>query len=46
VSIICHGKSNPNAIMNGIRVAKEFCEAKINQLIEDELREHVREVAK
>jgi phosphate acyltransferase len=46
VCIICHGKSNPNAIMNGIRVAKEFCEAKINQLIEDELREHVREVAK
>ena len=46
VCIICHGKSNPNAIMNGIRVAKEFCEAKINQLIEDELREHVREAAK
>jgi glycerol-3-phosphate acyltransferase PlsX len=46
VSIICHGKSNPNAIMNGIRVAKEFCEARINTLIEDELREHVREAAK
>lgn len=46
VCIICHGKSNPNAIMNGIRVAKEFCEAKINQLIEDDLREKVRETAK
>jgi len=46
VCIICHGRSNPNAIMNGIRVAKEFCEAKINQLIEDDLREHVREAAK
>ncbi len=46
VTIICHGKSNANAIMNGIRVAKEFCEAKINQLIEDDLRESVREAAK
>jgi glycerol-3-phosphate acyltransferase PlsX len=46
VSIICHGKSNANAIMNGIRVAKEFCEAKINTLIEEELREQVREAAK
>jgi phosphate acyltransferase len=45
VCIICHGRSNPNAIMNGIRVAKEFCEAKINQLIEDELREKGRGAA-
>ena len=46
VCIICHGRSNANAIMNGIRVAKEFCEAKINHLIEDELRGKVREAAK
>jgi len=46
VCIICHGKSNANAIMNGIRVAKEFCEARINQLIEEDLREKVREAAK
>jgi phosphate acyltransferase len=38
VCIICHGKSNGNAILNGIRVAKEFFEARINQRIEEELR--------
>src|ERR1051326_5409456 len=37
-SIICHGRSNANAIKNAIRVAKEFSDGKINQRIEDELR--------
>jgi glycerol-3-phosphate acyltransferase PlsX len=36
--IICHGRSNGNAIRNAIRVAKEFCECRVNQRIEDELR--------
>ncbi len=36
--IICHGRSNGNAIRNAIRVAKEFCENRVNQRIEDELR--------
>ena len=36
--IICHGRSNGNAIKNAIRVAKEFCECRVNQRIEDELR--------
>jgi glycerol-3-phosphate acyltransferase PlsX len=36
--IICHGRSNANAIKNAIRVASEFSDAKINQRIEDELR--------
>jgi glycerol-3-phosphate acyltransferase PlsX len=35
--IICHGRSNPNAIKNAIRVAREFCENKINQRIEANL---------
>ncbi|MBZ5584674.1 MAG: phosphate acyltransferase PlsX [Acidobacteriia bacterium] len=35
--IICHGRSNANAIKNAIRVAREFCEGKVNQLIEQEL---------
>jgi phosphate acyltransferase len=38
VCIICHGRSNGNAIRNAIRVAKEFCECRVNQRIEDELR--------
>src|ERR1041385_2618797 len=30
-SIICHGRSNANAIKNAIRVAKEFSDGKVNQ---------------
>ncbi|MBZ5727818.1 MAG: phosphate acyltransferase PlsX [Acidobacteriia bacterium] len=37
-AIICHGRSNANAIKNAIRVAAEFSGGKINQRIEDELR--------
>lgn len=37
-SIICHGRSNGNAIKNAIRVAKEFSEGQVNQRIENELR--------
>jgi glycerol-3-phosphate acyltransferase PlsX len=38
VNIICHGRSNPNAIKNAIRVAAEFYGGKVNQRIEEELR--------
>ena len=37
VSIICHGRSNANAIKNAIRVAAEFADGKINEKIEAEL---------
>ena len=37
ISIICHGRSNPNAIKNAIRVAAEFAEGRINEKIEAEL---------
>ena len=37
VCIICHGRSNANAIKNAIRVAKEFAAGGINCRIEDEL---------
>jgi phosphate acyltransferase len=37
VCIICHGRSNPNAIKNAIRVASEFAGADINRKIEAEL---------
>ena len=35
--IICHGRSNPNAIKNAVRVAAEFAEGRINEKIEHEL---------
>ena len=38
VCIICHGRSNANAMKNAIRVAAEFAQGRINQQIEDELR--------
>ena len=38
VCIICHGRSNANAIKNAIRVAAEFSSGKINQRIESEFK--------
>jgi glycerol-3-phosphate acyltransferase PlsX len=37
VNIICHGRSNANAMKNAIRVAAEFAEGRINEKIEAEL---------
>ena len=37
VCIICHGRSNANAIKNAIRVAAEFSDGHVNQRIEEEL---------
>lgn len=37
VTIICHGRSNTNAIKNAIRVAAEFASGGINPRIEEEL---------
>jgi glycerol-3-phosphate acyltransferase PlsX len=37
VTIICHGRSNSNAIKNAIRVAKEFAESQVNSKLEAEL---------
>jgi glycerol-3-phosphate acyltransferase PlsX len=38
VCIICHGRSNANAIKNAIRVAAEFASGKINNRIESEFK--------
>jgi len=38
VCIICHGRSNPNAIKNAVRVAAEFAQANVNERIANELR--------
>ena len=35
--VICHGRSNVNAIKNAVRVAAEFSEGRINEKIEKEL---------
>jgi glycerol-3-phosphate acyltransferase PlsX len=37
VVIICHGRSNPNAIKNAIRVAMEFAKGRLNETIETAL---------
>lgn len=37
VSIICHGRSNANAIKNAVRMAREFCTHDINHIIEKEI---------
>lgn len=39
VCIICHGRSNANAIKNAIRVAAEFASGKVNERIETELKQ-------
>jgi glycerol-3-phosphate acyltransferase PlsX len=36
IGIVCHGRSNANAIKNAIRVAHEFCEQRVNEAIERE----------
>jgi glycerol-3-phosphate acyltransferase PlsX len=43
ICIICHGRSNANAIKNAIRVAAEFSSGNVNQRIEDELRQWAAE---
>jgi glycerol-3-phosphate acyltransferase PlsX len=37
VSIVCHGRSNANAVKNAIRVAAEFAQGRVNEKIEEEL---------
>jgi phosphate acyltransferase len=36
ITIVCHGRSNANAIKNAIRIAHEFCKHNVNHLIETE----------
>ena len=37
LTIICHGRSNPRAIMNGVRVAMEYGRQRVDQRIEEAL---------
>src|SRR5215510_258643 len=36
ITIVCHGRSNANAIKNAVRVAEEFCKHTVNRVIEAE----------
>ncbi len=36
ITIVCHGRSNANAIKNAIRVANDFCKHNVNHAIETE----------
>ncbi|HEX4999326.1 MAG TPA: phosphate acyltransferase PlsX [Terriglobia bacterium] len=36
ITIVCHGRSNANAIKNAIRVANEFCKHNVNDAIDVE----------
>jgi glycerol-3-phosphate acyltransferase PlsX len=36
ITIVCHGRSNSNAIKNAIRIADEFCRHRVNEVIESE----------
>src|SRR6185436_18469337 len=36
ITIVCHGRSNANAIKNAVRIADEFCKHKVNNVIETE----------
>jgi len=36
ITIVCHGRSNANAIKSAVRVAHEFCAHKVNEMIEAE----------
>ena len=42
VCIICHGRSDANAMKNAIRVAADFASSNMNQRIEEELREFAK----
>lgn len=42
VCIICHGRSNANAIKNAVRVAADFASSNMNLRIEEELREFAK----
>jgi glycerol-3-phosphate acyltransferase PlsX len=42
VCIICHGRSDSNAIKNAIRISADFASSNMNLRIEEELREFAK----
>ncbi len=43
VTIICHGRSQPKAIMNALRLARDFCLAGLNQRIIDQIHARMKD---
>lgn len=43
VTIICHGRSEPKAIMNALRLARDFCVAGLNQRIAEQIQARMKE---
>lgn len=43
VTIICHGRSEPKAIMNALRLARDFCAAGLNQRIAQQIQARMKE---
>jgi len=43
VTIICHGRSKPKAIMNALRLARDLCAAEINQKIVEKVRDFMKD---
>jgi len=43
VTIICHGRSQPKAIMNALRLARDFCLAGLNQRIAEQIRSKMKD---
>jgi glycerol-3-phosphate acyltransferase PlsX len=43
VTIICHGRSQPKAIMNALRLARDFCVAGLNQRIVEQIQSRMKE---
>jgi glycerol-3-phosphate acyltransferase PlsX len=43
VTIICHGRSESKAIMNALRLARDFCVAGLNQRIAQQIQSRMRE---
>ncbi len=43
VTIICHGRSQPRAITNALRLARDFCEAGLNDRIGAQIHARVKE---
>jgi glycerol-3-phosphate acyltransferase PlsX len=38
VSIVCHGRSPAKAIKNAIRVARDCCQHRVNEIIEEDVK--------
>lgn len=43
VTIICHGRSHPKAIMNALRLARDFCVAGLNQKVTERIRSKMKD---